>query len=112
MLYAEYLKLFFVKADTSEHKSVALESLYGVDTHTAHHFLDLVIPRMNKIYKTLITDVGVKTLYKVGTLCCDTPVALARLTASAKVTAERQQSGCADITSVCTECDSLYHVRA
>ena len=67
---------------------------------------------MNKINKTLITDVGVKTLYKVGTLCCDTPVALARLTASAKVTTERQQSGCADITSVRTECDSLYHVRA
>ena len=84
VLYAEYLELLFIESDTSEHKAISSQSLNGVDTHAAHHFLYLVIPCMNEIYKAFIADVGIKSFYKVGTLCCDTPVALACLTAAAK----------------------------
>ena len=87
VLNAENVKLLLVKTDTSEHKSVSSEGFYGVDTHTAHHFLDFVVPGVNKVYKSLIADFGIKTFYKVGALCSDTPVALAAVTAAAEVTA-------------------------
>ena len=67
---------------------------------------------MNEIYKSFIADVGIKSFYKVGTLCCDTPVALACLTAAAKMTSECEKCGGSYVAGVCTESDRLYYIRA
>ena len=79
MLDAENLKFFFVQTHAAQHKAVAAQRLDGIDAHAAHHFLNLVLPRGDKIHKALIADVRVEALHKVGTLGCDAPVALAEL---------------------------------
>ena len=103
MLDAENLKLFFVQTYAAQHKAVAAQRLDGVDAHAAHHFLNLVLPRGDKVHKALIADVRVEALHKVGTLGCDAPVALAGLAASAQMAAERQKCRRADVARICTE---------
>ena len=112
MLDAENLKLFFVQAHAAQHKAVAAQRLDGIDAHAAHHFLNLVLPRGDKIHKALVADVRVKALHKVGALGCDAPVALAGLAASAQMAAERQKCRRADVASICTERDGLDNIGA
>ena len=90
-------KLFFVQTHAAQHKAVAAQRLDGVDAHAAHHFLDLVLPRGDKVHQALVADVRVEALHKVGALGCDAPVALAGLAASAQMAAERQKCRRADV---------------
>ena len=89
---SEYIKFLLVESYAAEHESVAAEGLKRVDTHTAHHFLDLVIPRVYEVHQALVRDIRIEALNEVCALSCDAPVALAGVAAPAKVAAHRQQS--------------------
>ena len=81
---SEYIKFLLVESYAAEHESVAAEGLQRVDTHTAHHFLDLVIPRVYEVYQALVRDIRIEALNEVCALSCDAPVALAGVAAPAR----------------------------
>ena len=107
---AKDLKFFICKSDTTEHQPIAAKSLDGVDTHTAHQLLDFVLPSVHQVDESLITEIGIETLDKLGTLCCNTPVTLAGLASTAEMTAEGEQSRSSNIAGIRTKCNCLYHV--
>ena len=109
--YAEDIEFLLIQTDSAEHEPVAAEGLQGVDTHAAHHFLYLVIPCVNKVHKALVRNIRIKALYKVGTLRCNTPVALTGVAASAQVAAHGEQSRSSYVDCVRAERDCLYDVR-
>ena len=64
--YTEYLQLLVGKSDTSEHQSVATERFDRVDSHTAHQLLDFVLPSAHQVDESLITEIGIEALDKLG----------------------------------------------
>ena len=112
VLDSQNTQLPVVESNAPQHEPVALQRLDGVNAHTAHHFLNLVLPRGDKVHKALIADVRVEALHKVGALGCDAPVALAGLAASAQMAAERQKCRRADVARICTERDGLDNIGA
>ena len=93
VLYSEYPQLRLVEAYAAQHKSVAAEGFDGVDAHAAHHLLNFVRPGVDEVYKALLADIGIEPFYKVGALCGNTPVALARMAAAAEMATERKHGG-------------------
>jgi hypothetical protein len=80
---AEYIKLLLRQAYTSQHKAVAAHSLYRIDTHTAHHFFNLMRPCGDEINEAFGAYFGIEPFDQLGSLRRYTPVAFAYLTGAA-----------------------------
>ena len=106
----EDLEFFIGHSDTAKHQPVAAERFYRVDTHAAHELFDLMSPCGHEVHEPLASDIGIKSLNKVGTLCSDTPVALAGLAGTAEVTSECKNGSRCDVASIRTESHSLDNV--
>ena len=111
MRNAEYLEFLFGESDSTQHKTVAAESFYRVDAHAAHKLLDFMLPCVHEIDKPRAADIRIQTLYKLGALGSDAPVALAALAGAAKMTSEREQCGGRDIAGVSAKRDRLDYIR-
>ena len=85
MLDAEYFKLFFAQTETAQHKSVAAKGIDRVDTHTAHNLFNLVIPSVDEIFNSFMSDFGIESPCQIGALCCDAPIAFARVAGLAHI---------------------------
>ena len=83
VLDPEDLKFFFVQPQTAEHQTVAAQGFDRVDAHAAHHFLQFMVPGGDQIHQTLVADIRIQALYKIGALGGNAPVALAGLAGAA-----------------------------
>ncbi len=64
------------------------EGFERVNTHAAHHFLYLMRPCLDEVDKSLVADIGIEALYKVGPLCGYAPVAFAGLAGAAEMASQ------------------------
>ena len=113
MSHAQDFELLLRQADAAEHHAVAAQRLDGVDAHAAHHFLDLVLPCRDEIHQPLRADVGIQPLDKLRIAAWRCPSCTVPLwQRAAKMAAQREQRGGADVAGVRAESDGLDHVGA
>ena len=83
MFYSKNFKFSIGQTNAPQHQAVSLERLDGVDAHTAHHFLDFMVPGTHEVGEALCANFRIQPFYKILTLCGDAPVAAAALAVAA-----------------------------
>ena len=109
---AKDLKFFICHANPAEHQAIAAQRFDGVDPHTAHEFFDFMPPSVHQVDKTPTARIGIKAVYKFGTLGCDSPVTFTALASAAEMTAESEQGCRCNIAGISTQSDRFYHIRS
>ena len=92
MRNAQNLKFSICHSDSAEHQAIAAQGFDGVDSHTAHKFLDFMPPGIHQVDQTLTARIGIEAFYKFGALGCDSPVTFATLTSAAEMIFLRSKS--------------------
>ena len=85
MRNAEDLQFFLRQSDSPKHQAVSFQSFYRIDSHAAHHFLDLMPPCSHQIDKALTSLIWIQTLHQFRALGSNAPVAFTTLAGSAQV---------------------------
>ena len=67
---AQNLEFFICQPDSAQHQTVAAQRFNGVNPHTAHQFLDFMLPCLHQIDKALASNLRIETLYQFRTLGC------------------------------------------
>ena len=74
VFYPQYIQLPLIKSNAPQHKSVAFESFYGVDTHTAHHLFYFMRPGGDKVDKSVASELRIQPVDKTWYLSSYTPI--------------------------------------